>query len=378
MSSTPLRVLLLLRDLDIGGAQRQAILLARALACLGDDVAMATFYSGGALERDLVGANVRLIGLGKRDRFDAFGFALRFRDAVQEFRPDVVYSFLTVPNLVSHVACWTDARPLIVWGVRASVMDMTQYDWLTRLSYRAEGRLSGTADIAIANSEQAARHAMARGFPRERTRVIPNAVDADAFRPEAALRQRTRQVWSIPDDGLLIGHAARADPMKDHATFFQAMALVRNRAPRARATCLVPGAEQVRDALRARLGPVANYVDVREWEAGLAAAMNAFDVFCLSSAYGESYPNVLAEALACGVPCVATDVGDSASIIGEAGAIAPPRNPDALAEALIEVLGRLSDPSLSESARQRVKDRTPEQLARETRRVMLQAMATRR
>src|SRR5262249_29504961 len=143
-----LRVLLLLRDLEVGGAQRQALLLARGLAERGCEVAVATLYAGGALGAE-ADPRVRLLDLGKSGRADVFGFGGRLMKLLRSERPNVVYSFLTVPNLLTLAARALNPRPLIVWGVRASAMEMEHYDVLSRLTHDVEPLIAGAADLII-------------------------------------------------------------------------------------------------------------------------------------------------------------------------------------------------------------------------------------
>lgn len=369
--SERLRILLLVRKLDIGGAQRQAALLARGLAARGHDVAIAALYPGGDVARDLAGAPVRLLDLGKEGRGDVVGFGARLLRLLRAEKPDVLYSFLTVPNLLSAAAHTLSPRPLIVWGVRASNMDMSQYDRLSRWTAALEPRVAGAADLVIANARQAAEDAAARGFPKSRIVVVPNGVDAVRFYPDAAKRAAARARWGVGEGEIVVGHAGRADPMKDHATFFAAMAQVREGLPAARGVCVVAGGEEERARLRGEAGDVLIVDDGGE----IAAALNGFDVFCSSSAYGEAFSNVVIEALATGLPCAATRVGDAFALIGDAGALAPPRDPAALAAAIRAVIEARAN--LASRALARAAAFTPEALAAATEAHILAARARR-
>ena len=374
VSETPLRILLLLRDLNVGGAQRQATILARALAALGHEITIATLYPGGALETDLQGAPVRRESLDKQGRADVAQFGARYLGLLKRARPDVIYSFLTVQNLLSLAGRLTSPRPLIVWGLRAAAMDMDHYDELSRQTHAWEAHLANAADLIIANSEAGAADAIARGFPAGRVRVVTNAVDTARFAPDPEKRARARATWDVGDD-LVIGHAARLDPMKDHDTFLAAFALVFAARKDVRAVCILP-TEQERAALKGRIEQQHfEGVLVTDDCSDIATAMNGFDLFCSSSAYGEGFSNTLAEALACGKPCVATNVGDAAALVGDAGMIAPPRSPHQLAAALLQVMTDAS--ALRSKALARGNARSPETVAHATETVIREAMARR-
>ena len=136
----------------------------------------------------------------------------------------------------------------------------------------------------------------------------------------------------------MLGAVGRLDPMKDHETLLQAFATAAAADPGLWLACVGDGTPERRAALRARADALGVGARVA-WSDGrgdVERLYAAFDVLVSSSAYGEGFSNVLGEAMACGVPCVATDVGDAREILGELGWIVAPRDPGALAAALAE------------------------------------------
>lgn len=327
------RVLFLIRSLGHGGAQRQLVALATALRHAGWDVAAACFYSGGAFQRDLVQADVPVIDLRKRGRWDVAGFLWRLWRVFRENDPDVVHGYLTMGNLLALLARLARRRTRVVWGVRSAYMDRDRYDWMTRLTFGLTRRFARLADAIIVNSEAGATHHAALGYPAERIRVIPNGIDTRRFRFDAEGRVRKRRAWGIPDEAVLVGLVGRLDPMKDHPTFLKAAALLAKRDCRWRFVCVGGSADP---AYAQALHSLADRAGLRErltWtgpQDDMPAVYSALDV-AASTSYGEGFPNVIAEAMACGRPCVATDVGDSARIVGGCGAIVAARNPEAFA-----------------------------------------------
>lgn len=376
--SAPLRIMLLLRSLDLGGAERQAALLARELAKRGHAVTVATFYAGGALEADLDGARVTLAALGKTGRSDVFSFWARLADLVHQARPDVLYSFLTVPNLLAALLRRSGTRPAVVWGVRASDMDMRRYDWLSRLTHALEPHFAQGADLIIANAQSGARAAIARGFPANKLRVVRNGVDLDRFGRDSAKRAAVRAQFGFSDAHKVVGHVARMDAMKDHDTFVAAFARVQRERADIRGLCLTSGRASA-DVLRARVASagVGDALHVSGSELDAAHAMSAFDVFCSSSAFGEGFANVLCEALAAGLPCAATSVGDAALVIGDCGALAPPRSPKALGDALSKALALCEDTTFAARARKRAEVFSVDAMVVETERLIRSARARR-
>jgi glycosyltransferase involved in cell wall biosynthesis len=334
-ATTPCGVTLLIRSLDVGGAQRQLVNLAVALHRDGVRVDVLAFYPGGALRSELEAAGVPVSDLAKRGRWDVVPFLARLRRHLRRRRPATLYSFLPTANVLAVAV-----RPLapsmrVVWGVRASHMDLGRYGTFAGLEFRLQCRLSRRADLVIANSEAGRRYHVARGFPAARVTVVPNGIDLDRFARADAGRRTLRGEWGIDDAAVLFGLVARLDPMKDHVSFLQAGAHLFPADDRVRFVCVGDGPRTVAAGLRAtaeRLGLGDRVV----WTGGrsdLVDVYSALDVL-VSSSSGEGFPNAVGEAMACEVPCVVTDVGDSAWIVGDTGLVVPAGDPGALARAM--------------------------------------------
>jgi glycosyltransferase involved in cell wall biosynthesis len=328
-------VLLLTRSLEVGGAERQLVALATGLHQRGHRVAVVVFYLRGPLADDLRAHGVPIVDLRKTGRWEIFGFFARYRRAVHEFRPGVVYSFLGGANIVAALARRTGSPGKLVWSIRASDMDLAHYDWTHRAADALETRLSRTPRLIIANSNAGRDFAIGKGFAAGSIAVVPNGIDTQRFRPDPALRMKQRRDWGIPGGDVTVGVLARLDPMKDHATFLRAAALLRSHP--IRFLCIGEGPEQPR--LR-RLAAELGLGDALMFtgHADPLAALNAIDIACSSSRFGEGFSNAVGEAMACEVPCVVTDVGDSRSIVGDTGIVVPRERPDELAAALLELI----------------------------------------
>lgn len=350
-----MRIVLLLRSLNLGGTERQAVLLARGLAARGHDVTVMLFFAAGtALERELAAAGIRVAALGKRGRWDVVGFVPRLIARLRAERPDAVYAFLPVANVLAVLARPFLGGARVVLGVRASNVDLRRYDWLSRFSYWLEGKLARFAHFAVANALAGRELAVARGFPERRTIVVPNGVDGVRFRPDGALRRATRAAWGIAGGATLIGVVARLDPMKGHSVFLEAARRMRARRGDLRFVCVGSGPEE--PALRAAartLGLGGDLIFAPE-RPDAEAALNALDLLVLPSVFGEGFPNVLGEALACGLPCVASDVGAARAILGEDGTIVPPDDAAALADACLRVLVAADGETSSLRRRERI------------------------
>ncbi len=352
-----MKLLFLIRALDYGGAERQAVTLAKALKARNHTVAVALFYPGGPLTRTLEAAQIPVLSLDKKGRWETVGFLRRLLRLIKEYCPDVIHSYLSVANILTIVLKPLIPGVKIVWGVRASDMDLSRYHWLYTLSWRAECRLARFADCVIVNSRAGRRFAQAHGFPEANMVVIPNGIDTDQFKPDKSVRTRQRQTWGIDDKEPLIGLVARLDPMKGHPVFLTAAAQLAKQHHTARFVCVGDGPAAYREELKTLAHDLG--LDDRIIWAGassnMAAVYNALDINTSSSGFGEGFSNAIGEAMACETPCVVTDVGDSAWIVEERRCVVPAGDPEALCSAW---LGLLSDPerraALRRTARRRI------------------------
>jgi glycosyltransferase involved in cell wall biosynthesis len=228
----------------------------------------------------------------------------------------------------------------VVWGVRASNVDVCQYNWTTRLLFKTGAWLSSRADLIIANSEAGRRYHIGLGYPSQRFIVIPNGIDTSAYHHEGGGRVSVRAEWGMGDTEVLVGIVARLDPMKDHETFIKAASLVADIAPRVR--FVIIGAD--RQNRRVHLETLARDIGVEAriiWagaRSDMTSVYSALDLVTSSSAFGEGFSNSLGEAMACETICVATDVGDARAVIGDTGLVVPVRDAEALARAWFELL----------------------------------------
>lgn len=336
-AATPCRILLLIPSLEAGGAERQLIALAKALNDWGMAITVATFYAGGRLWSELAGhKEVVVLSLGKKPGvWNLPMFVLRLWQLVRTVRPDVIHGYMSGgPNELTLVMGKVSGART-VWGLRASDVDTAVYGRLSSVIFRVGATLSKWPDLIIVNSEAGRRHHLANGYRGDRMRVIRNGIDTSRFRPDPAAGPEYRREWGITPGAQVIGLVARIDPMKDHPTFLEAAALMVRRRPETRFVCVGSGPRAQCEYLlvRTRALGLENHVVWSQERSDLERLYNAFDLATSASAFGEGFSNALGEAMSCGVPCVATDVGDAAIIVGPTGAIVPPRDPVALADA---------------------------------------------
>ncbi|HYL33487.1 MAG TPA: glycosyltransferase [Stellaceae bacterium] len=342
-----MKIILLCQSLVVGGTQRQVALLAPALKLRGHDVSVAVFYGGGPFASAVAASGITIHDLKKNGRWDVFGFLLRLRRLMVRERADVLYAFLPVANIVSAIVKqFVRPAPRVVFGVRSARMVTAEYDWLTGLQYRVETLFSGVADGVIVNSRNGLSDIASRGFRGVPAAAIPNGIDTERFAPDPVARTRVRGEWGVQENETLVGHIARFDPMKGHHIFFAAAQQLANDRSW-RFVCIGIDDDKIPQAraLAEQFG-VAQRVIFAKTRADMGACINAFDIVCQASRFGEGFPNAVAEAMACGVPCVVTDVGDAGVIVGDLGAIVPPGDVAALAKGFVDLRERLEAGSI--------------------------------
>lgn len=309
-------------------------------------------------EMEAIGVPVHAIGM-KPSRPTLQGL-IRVRRLVRELRPDLIQGWMYHGNLAAWFSRLFSRRRLpVLWNVRGTQTDLSQVSFLSGLAFRLCAWVSSTPERIVNNSRASARaHTEQLGYPGGKWVVIPNGFDTSLFTPSEEARRSTRLKLALSDGEVLIGLIGRYHPMKDHRNFLEAAALLVKRYPVVRFVLAGKGVNTENIELMTwieefGLKEVVHSLGERSDMPRLTASL---DIATSSSAWGENFPNVLGEAMACGVPCVTTDVGDTAWIVGETGKVVPIRDPDALAAAWSELieLGAEGRQRLGESARARV------------------------
>jgi len=329
-----LKILFLARQLNIGGAERQLVILANELASRGHEVVIASYYPGGALSEKLDTNRVRLISLGKRSRWDLFSLYVKVFRVVKQERPAVFHGWMHTQNLVATFVKIFFPKIKLFWCLRSSDLEMVQ-DAVERFEVWLQSRLSRFPDCVVVNSMAGLEHAVSSGIPREKMLFIPNGIDTNVFYPDESEGKRVRADWGISESAKIIGKVARFDPIKNHPAFLQAAARITAERPNVHFVCVGHGREayvkQLKEMTRTLgIEDRVQWIDARP---DVRAVYNALDVFC-SASFSEGFPNVIGEAMACGRHCVVTDVGDSKLVVGPTGITVPSNDVDALTAGL--------------------------------------------
>ncbi len=376
LKQTKVRLLFVIRSLDYGGAERQLIALAKGLDKSRFTVSVLTFYDGGGLRAEIEGLDgIQLLSLQKRGRWDWLRCFRKFDRAIRELKPQIVHGYMGAANELGLLVRFRTAAR-VVWGLRASNLDWSNYDRVSSWSYRAGAWLSRFADLIIVNSYTGKTDNIANGYAGKRMLVIQNGIDTQRFQPNSAARYGTRREWGVGENQVLIGLVARLDPMKDHPSFMRAAALFSRQRDNVRFVCIGNGPAGYKRELQLLAGKL-GLCDRLHWTHGqndMVAVYNALDLATSASSCGEGFSNAIGEAMACGTPCVVTDVGDSARIVGNPEQVVSPGDPQALAAAWQRILDLqpAQRAMLSQASRERIKQEfSLEQLVNKTESALL-------
>ena len=335
-------ILFLLRSLNVGGAERQLLLLASGLQQRGYSVKLAIFYAGSPLDEEARAMGIQIVDLKRQGRWDLVPFFFRLVRLIQSEKPDILHSYLQVPNIWSALVKLVLPRTNVVWGIRASDIEWKNYGWQWQVTDKAESLLARIPDWMICNSAAGLLHHAQKGYPKKKMSVVRNGIDTERFFPDRPLGRGLRAKWGVREDQKLIGIVGRLDPVKDYPNFLQAAALLIQERPEVRFVCVGGGPDSYRNEY-CELARSLNLQNVLIWageQTEMLHVYNALDLLVLSSV-SEGVSNVLGEAMACGVPCVATSVGDSAQLVGSVGELVPARDSQALKQGMLHLLDRI-------------------------------------
>ena len=285
---------------------------------------------------------------------------VRIGSYLRQMSTDIVQTWMYHADLIGGVAARLAGKIPVVWGIRHTTLNPDSDKRSTILVVKACSKLSKWIPTRIVCCAEASRSShVSLGYDEQKMLVIQNGFDLDRFCPNKTAYREMRKELHIPEKTLLIALIGRFHPQKGHRTFIEAAARLH--------TCH-PDVHFVLcgDDVTWNNPDLVNWID----SAGIHGQCHllgcrddihriqaSLDIGGTSASHGEAFPNVIGEAMACGVPCVVTDVGDSALIVGDTGIVVPPENPDKLAQAWEKMisLGRDGRLHLGEQARERIR-----------------------
>jgi glycosyltransferase involved in cell wall biosynthesis len=335
-----IQVLHVIIGLEVGGAER---VLARVVAGAEDggrvQHSVVSLTTIGTIGEQLHAAGVDVVALGTRSAAGAASAVIQLRRIIRGRRPDIVQTWMYHADLIGGLAARAAGVSRVIWGIRATSM-LTGTARMTAAIRRVCAPLSRVIPEVIVCAAEASLVEHARmGYDRRRMRVIPNGFDPTRFDVPPGMRTSIRHAFGWTEGDLVVGTVGRFNPYKDYPTLVRAASLIAREEPRARFLLVGRGLHDGNAEL-VHLISATGYRDrfvLAGERSKTAECLAAMDVFCLSSR-SEGFPNAVGEAMAAAVPCVVTDVGDAARLVGETGRVVGPGDAPALASATLDYL----------------------------------------
>jgi len=330
------RIAHIITDLEVGGAE--GMLTRLLLGGLEDfEHLVVCMTEAGPLAAELTEGGIDCVPLGMpRGRPSAVAAWAGLR-TLRRFAPDILQTWMYHADFYGTVLAPLCRCPPVVWNLRCVDMDFSRYSSLTGKVVNLLARMSALPRAVIANSAAGVVAHCELGYHPREWQLIPNGFDTQLFSPDPNARVELCQRLGFAVDQPLIGVVARNDPAKDFPTLLAALSALRAGGEHINAYLVGPNVPAMAPEIAA-LG-LSDRVFVDDARRDLERVYPGLDALVLSSAFGEGFPNVLGEAMACGCICVSTDVGDAREIVGETGLIVSRRNPDQLAVAIREIVG---------------------------------------
>jgi len=350
----------IITDLDTGGAE---VMLCKLLSSLHNDAVNSMVISlmgrGKITEQiEALGVRVETLDLEQGER-PGWRTVKKLRQFMRAFNPDIVQGWMYHGNIVATVAVFLFdpmcRKVKLFWNVRQTLYDINNEKIQTRWLIVLGRWLSFFPHSIIYNSNLSAEQHCNVGYLSKKTKIIPNGFDLQKFKPDQHRRQQLREELGVAESVLLVGHISRLHPMKDHATLLRAIDRVvdslSSTGSKQEVLFLLIG-QGVTSELSTN--PAVHFLGERS---DIPKIMSAIDIVVSSSAWGEGFPNVIGEAMASEVPCVVTDVGDSAYIVGKYGRVCSVGDDQCIANSILQLIENKQErETVGKQARKRIKE----------------------
>jgi glycosyltransferase involved in cell wall biosynthesis len=321
----------IITGLNVGGAETMLLKTATALEKSGNKVEVLSL-GGGELTSSFIKAGISVQSLNlARSKIPGLSPLMHIRNRIKTFGPIVIQGWMYHANVAASLMKFFFPNTPVIWNVRQTLYEINKEKPLTRFIIRLSAFLSYRADAIIYNSVTSAKQHEHFGFDPSKTIIIPNGFNSEVFCPSREKRNFVRSRLGIPEDKVVIGHVARFHPMKNHQLTLKTA--LRLKKIFGQSICFVlvgEGVESQNSFFKTYLNELVLNEDIYLLgpRSDIAELTNGFDISLSSSAWGEAFPNSIGEAMSCGVPCVATDVGDVRTIVGEGGIVVAPSEED--------------------------------------------------
>lgn len=354
-----MKVVHIITGLGTGGAERALYNLLQGGLADRFESHVVSLSDEGTYGKKIGSLGVPLHTLNMRRGMPSPKTVLRLRRIVRKIRPNIIQGWMYHGNLAAWLAGQVlPERPIIAWSVHHSLYRLDSEKRLTRQVIHANRMLSRSADLLLYMSQVSRQQHERLGFATQHAEVVPNGFDIRYPSLLGEHRAAARTALRIPSQALVIGHVARLHPMKDHPRFLRAAVKAATEFDNLHIVMAGQGITNSNPELTSLIPENQSHrFHLLGERQDIPTIMQAMDVFCLNS-WSEAFPNVLGEAMALSIPCITTNVGDAATIVGDTGIIVSPRDDQALLDGLMTLLQKTDTERrcLGQTARARIEN----------------------
>ena len=354
------KILFVITGLGTGGAE---MMLYKLLSRINRDRFCPTVVSmieGGVFVERFRALNIAVFDLGMQPGVINPLVLIGLTKLLNQIKPDLIQGWMYHANLIAQLANFFSANKVpVFWSIHHSVDSLRAEKLSLVATIKLTALLSSRVETVVFSAAKGQKQHLSLGYNPSNAIAISDNFDISKYQPVFESDFNLRKSLNLVEDTILIGSVARYHPMKDHTGLIEAAALITDDFPNVHFVLIGPNVDIHNPRLTGQIEKlgVGEQVHLLGERQDVPRLMTSFDIFTSSSAYGESFSNVLGEAMSCQIPCVTTDVGDSMMIVGDTGIVVPPKDPQALAAAWLRliVLSKDERQNLGRKARKHIK-----------------------
>jgi glycosyltransferase involved in cell wall biosynthesis len=357
-----IKVLYIITGLTTGGAEMMLYKNLSRIDRTKFNPVVVSLMDRGIFAERFEALDIPVYTIGLKQGFPTPGGLKRLIQLIERLQPDILQGWMYHGNLAAQITNFFSKHKVpVCWSIHHSIDSLAAENFRVAAVIRLTIWASHYVDAVAFCSQKSQKQHEALGYEKSNMHLIQNSVDVSNFQPLPEAKNQLCQTLNLPLDSFLIGSIARYHPMKDHSGLLKAAALIAPDYPQVNFVLIGSQITPDNPTLSALVDKLnlGNRVHLLGERQDIPQLVAGLDLFTLSSAFGEAFPGVIGEAMSCQIPCVVTNVGDSAYIVGDTGKVVPPKNPQAMAKAWREVI------SLDETTRKDLGNRARARIVRE-------------
>lgn len=346
--------MMVISSLGYGGAEAMLYKLLCHMKRDGISLVVVSLTNTDGYGKDIKKLGVKVCALSMTKSFKFISAMRSYRRLVKAERPDVILSWMYHANLVCSIYRLIFKGPKIIWNIRQDLSDVGHEKYTTRLTRKLNCHLSKSAHAVVNNCRTSIEQHKLIGLENQNTLYIPNGFELAEFKIRDEMAAVTRNDLGLKPDCVLVGFFARYVPVKNHNGALHVFKLLKDaRSGPIKFILAGEGVTEFNMELKKTIEQLSLQNDCfLLGHVSSKHVLPSLNVF-ISPSWSEGFPNVIGEAMACGVYCVASDVGDCNEIIGSTGAITAPGDYNSMAEACLKRIENSKSPS-KEDIRKRI------------------------